>query len=387
MSKKKVCVVIFSRANYGSIKSVLLQIQKSKKLDLQIILGGSVLVDKYGSTIDLIKKDGFKIYHQISFLVEGETNLTMTKTTGLAILEISTSLDNLKPDILLTVGDRYETMATVIAAAYMNIPIAHTMGGEISGTIDESIRHAITKFSHIHFPATAKAKNNIIRLGEDKRYVFNVGCPRIDLVKNVLQKRIDLEQKVFANGVGNKFNLEKEKYMCIMHYPVTTEYKMAGEQILTTLKAISSFKHPKIIFWPNSDAGSDKFSSVIRMWRELKKPNDMWFVKNLDHETFYHLLNNSLCLIGNSSTGIREGSFIGVPFVNIGSRQNKRESGYNTTNVSYNKNDIIKGIKYIIKKKRVKSTLYGNGNAGKKIVKILEKINLKKLNIQKTLKY
>ena len=113
----------------------------------------------------------------------------------------------------------------------------------------------------------------------------------------------------------------------------------------------------------------------------------MWFVKNLDHETFYHLLNNSLCLIGNSSTGIREGSFIGVPFVNIGSRQNKRESGYNTTNVSYNKNDIIKGIEYIIKKKRVKSTLYGNGNAGKKIVKILEKINLKKLNIQKTLKY
>ena len=387
MSKKKICVVIFSRANYGSIKSVLLEIKKSKKLDLQIILGGTVLINKYGPTIDLIEQDGFKINHKISFLIEGETNLTMTKTTGLAILEISTAFDKLKPDIVLTVGDRYETMATVISAAYMNIPIAHTMGGEISGTIDESIRHAITKFSHIHFPATAQSKKNIIKLGEDKKNVFNVGCPRIDLVKNILKKKIDLEKKIFRDGVGNKFPLVKYKYICVMHYPVTTEYEVAAKHMQNTLKSVSRFKYPKIVFWPNPDAGSDKFSAIIRMWREKEKPNDMWFVKSLDHETFYHLLNNCLCLVGNSSTGIREGSFIGVPFVNVGTRQNKREHGKNIINVSYNSNDITNGIKLILRKKRIKTSLYGNGSSGKKIVKILEKINLSKLKIQKTLQF
>ena len=171
--KRNVCVAIFSRANYGSIRKVLEKLKINTKINLQILVGGSANIEKYGSVSRLIKKDKFKIDEEIYFLVEGETPITMVKTTALGMIEIATAFQRLKPDIVLTVGDRYETLSTVVSAAYMNIPVAHTMGGEITGTIDESIRHAITKFSHIHFPANEKAKNNIIKMGENKRYVFN----------------------------------------------------------------------------------------------------------------------------------------------------------------------------------------------------------------------
>lgn len=386
MNKKKVCCVIFSRANYGSIKSVILEIKKSKKLILQLIVGGTAIVEKYGSLIAQIKKDKFKIDQELSFIIEGETNLTMTKSTGLAIIEISTALEKLKPNLVVTVGDRYETMATAIAAAYMNIPLAHTMGGEVSGTIDESIRHAITKFSHIHFAATKKAKNNIIKMGEYKKNVFNVGCPRIDLVKKIINKNsFNIQKKIFKDGVGSKFQLKPKNYICVMQYPVTTEYENTEKQMFETLKALSKINYPKIIFWPNSDAGSNKIAGAIRMWRELNNPKDMWFLKNLDPETFYELLNKSLVLVGNTSSGIREGSYMGLPYVNIGTRQNQRELGFNTIKTNNNEKNIIKSINKILKLKIKKSKIYGNGNAGKKIVKIIE--NLKNINIQKKLNY
>ena len=198
--KKNVCVAIFSRANYGSIRKVLEKLKKSPKINLQIIAGGSANIEKYGLISETIKKDKFYINEEIYFLVEGETPITMVKTTGLGMIETATALQKLKPDIVLTVGDRYETLATVVAATYMNIPVAHTMGGEVSGTIDESIRHAITKFSHIHFPANLNAKNNIIKLGENKKNVFNVGCPRIDLVKTCLKRKRDLNKTVFKKA-------------------------------------------------------------------------------------------------------------------------------------------------------------------------------------------
>ena len=186
---KKICAIIHNRANYGSIKSVLLLLKKNKSFKLQIIVGGSANLERFGSVIKIIKNDKFKIDKKINFVIEGNSPLEMSKSTGLAILEISNSLDELKPDLVITVGDRYETIATAISASYMNIPLAHTMGGEISGTIDESVRHAVTKFSNIHFAATKIAKKNILRMGENKNYVFNVGCPRIDEVKKNFKKR------------------------------------------------------------------------------------------------------------------------------------------------------------------------------------------------------
>ena len=384
--KRKVCVAIFNRANYGSIKKVLDSLKKNKNVQLQIITGGSINIEKYGLTSNIIKKDKFKIDDEIYFSVDGDKPVTMVKTTALGMIEVSTALLRLQPDIVLTIGDRYETMATVISASYMNIPIAHTMGGEISGTIDESIRHAITKFSHIHFPATFKSKQNIIRMGENKKNVFMVGCPRIDLVKDCLKKQIpNLNKKIFQNGVGHKFDINK-KFITIMQYPVTTEYKDSAYQIEETLKAISKINLPKLFFWPNPDAGTDKISGMVRRWREQKKITNTWFIKNLEHDLFFHILNKTSCLIGNSSSAIREGSYIGVPAVSIGSRQNDRERGKNVLNAKYESTDILKkiNIQLNIKKFRVKSNLYGDGNASNRISKILENI---KVDIQKRLDY
>lgn len=384
--KRKICVAIFSRANYGSIKKVLEELKKNKNIHLQILTGGSANIEKYGLTSKIIKKDNFKIDEEIYFFVDGDKPVTMVKTTALGMIETSTALQRLKPDIVLTIGDRYETMATVISASYMNIPIAHTMGGEISGTIDESIRHAITKFSHIHFPATVKSKKNIVNMGEDKKNIFQVGCPRIDLVKECLNKKIkNFDHAVFKNGVGEKFDLNK-KFITVMQYPVTTEYEKSEFQIEETLKAVSKINLPKLFFWPNPDAGTDKISGTIRRWREQKKIRNTWFIKNLEHDLFFHILNKTECLIGNSSAAIREGSFIGVPSVSIGTRQNDRERGKNVVNAKYDHNEIYAKIIFQLKSKKskLKSNLYGNGNAAKKISKILEKIQVK---IQKKLNY
>ena len=386
--KRKVCVAIFSRANYGSIRKVLEKLKTNSKIDLQILVGGSANIEKYGSVSKLIKKDKFYIDEEIYFLVEGETPTTMVKTTALGMIEIATAFQRLQPDIVLTVGDRYETLSTVVSAAYMNIPVAHTMGGEVTGTIDESIRHAITKFSHIHFPANEKAKNNIIKMGENKKHVFNVGCPRIDLVKSCLKnKPRDINELVFGRdeGVGEKFNLNND-FLTLMHYPVTTEYGKNYKHMCQILDAIRKINIPKLIFWPNADAGSEEISAAIREYREKKYIQKAWFVKNLDHETFFHVLKMTRCLIGNTSAAIREGSFIGVPTVSIGTRQNGRERGKNVINSKYNTKEIYKKIIFQMKNKNklVRSTLYGNGNAASKIVKILETIQV---NVQKKLSY
>ena len=388
MSPKKICIVVFSRANYGSIKSLIKEIHNDKNLELIILAGGSAILNKFGSVSQIIKKDGYKVSEEIFFIVEGETPETMVKSTAIAMMELSSFFKKKKPDLVLTVGDRYETMATVLSAAYMNIPVAHTMGGEISGTIDESIRHAVTKFAHIHFPATKKAAQNIIKMGENVKNVHKVGCPRIDLIKETLKTKIDLkkfQKKVFMSGVGEKFDMEKENFIVVMQHPVTTEYFKAGDQVYNTLKATSKIDLKKIFFWPNVDAGSEQISLTIRKWRESKKDKGFYFIKNLDTEYFYYLLSLSKCLVGNSSAGIRDAGFLGLPVVNIGSRQNGREHGSNVVHSSNNYKEIYKKILFSMNKKSKKNFTYGDGNSAKKIVQILKKT--KNIDIQKKLNY
>jgi UDP-hydrolysing UDP-N-acetyl-D-glucosamine 2-epimerase len=380
MKKKIFCVFISNRANYSSIKCLLEEIKFNKEINLQLIVGSGALLDRYGSVSDLIKKDGFNINFYLQILIEGSTPETMTKTSGLALIELATILKRIKPDLAIVIGDRYENMSFAIAAAYMNIPIAHTMGGEISGTIDESIRHAITKFSHIHLTSSKDAYKRVIKMGENSKNVFLVGCPRIDLVKKVLLKRNKNLNSIFNEGVGDKIDINKP-FLLMSQHPVTTEYGEADFQISETLKAIKKTNLPTIILWPNPDAGSEDIARVIRRWREMGLANNMHFFKNIKTEDYIHLLNKTSCLIGNSSSGIREGSFIGVPVVNIGTRQNKRLRGKNIIDVPYNSIKIYKAISKQIKvKKYPRETIYGSGNASKKILKIL--IN-KKINIQK----
>ena len=383
---KKICVVIGSRANYSSIKSAMLAIEKHKNLELQIVVTASALLNRYGNVAELIEKDGFTINERIYFLLEGETPLLMAKSTGLGLIEISSVFERISPDIVITVGDRFETMSTVIAASYMNIPIAHTMGGEVTGTIDESIRHAVTKMSHIHFPASKDAFDRIVKLGEPSELIFNVGCPRIDLVSDILNEfeSQDLEE-IFDIGVGSKFDLNKP-FIIVSQHPVTTEYGNGEFQIESTLKAIRNINLPAIVLWPNADAGSDDIAKGIRKWREKGLGNNMHFFKNLPVEVYIKLMNKTSCLVGNSSSGVREGAFIGTPVVNIGSRQNNRERGVNVIDVDQNHINIFNGIKKQLNNgKYKKDFIYGDGQAGKKIAKILA--NLPEINPQKCITY
>jgi len=385
---KKICFVILNRANYGSIKSLLNQIKKNKKFKLQIIVGASAILDKYGSCEKIIKKDGFKINYKIDMQTESNQPKNMAQTVGIGLMGLPEAFSKLKPNLVFTIGDRFETMATVISASYMNIPIAHTMGGELTGTIDESIRHAITKFSHLHFVSNHDAKRRIIKMGEPKGNVYNVGCPRIDEVKKILKKKVDLKKIFkFINyiGVGDKLDLNKQ-FILVSQHPVTTEYGKSKSHTLETLNALSKINIQCLFLWPNPDAGSDIMSKEIRKWREKSNLRKIRFVKNLPLEIYVSLLNNCSCIIGNSSSALREGSFIGVPAVNIGSRQNKRLTGKNIINCKNDQKEIYSSVvKQIKKGKYKKEVLYGNGNAAKRIIAVLKKI--KKISIQKVNSY
>jgi UDP-hydrolysing UDP-N-acetyl-D-glucosamine 2-epimerase len=318
-------------------------------------------------------------------LIEGETPATMAKSTGLGLLELPTIFDQLAPDFVLTVGDRFETMATTLAAAYMNIPIAHTMGGEVSGTIDESIRHAVTKFAHVHFPASQEARDRIIKLGERPEDVYMVGCPRIDLVAEILAgDDKELGDELFDVGVGQRFDLDKP-FLLVSQHPVTTEFGAGERQITATLEAVRESGLPAIILWPNADAGSDDIARGIRKLRERGLGDRMHFFKNLPVATYVRLMRRTACLVGNSSSGIREGAFIGTPVVNIGSRQDMRERGSNVVDSGYSRDEISAAIRSQVQHGRYPmEPIYGDGKAGKRIADALVTANP---SVQKRITY
>lgn len=384
--KRKICVVIHNRANYGRIKSVMRAINDHSKLELQLIVGSSALLHRFGSVIDIIRRDGFKINAVAHSIIEGETPTTMAKSTGMAIMELSTHFENLKPDVVLTVADRFETMATAIATTYMNIPLAHSQGGEVTGSIDESVRHAITKLAHIHFPATERAKNYILRMGEDKSSVFLTGCPAIDLVAETNLNFPDNFFKINHNPESHL--ITKKDYIIVLQHPVTTEYGSGFEQIQQTLDAVERISENgmQIVWlWPNVDAGSDDISRGIRRFKEKKENKNIHFFKNFSPEDYIVLMANTECIIGNSSSGLREGAFLGTPCVNIGTRQSGRERAKNVIDVEYDASKIKQAIDYQLNHGKYKSShLVGDGTAGKQIAEILATAKLK---IQKQISY
>ncbi|MFX1391957.1 MAG: UDP-N-acetylglucosamine 2-epimerase [Promethearchaeota archaeon] len=383
-NKRKICIFLGSRANYSSLKSVMHHIKLSEKLKLILIVGASAILDKYGEVNKLVEQDGFHVDDKLYMIIEGETPETMAKSTGLGIIELSGIFMRYQPDFTLLVGDRFEMLAAAIASSYNNIPIAHTMGGELSGSIDESIRHAITKLAHVHFPANELAKDRILQMGEDEKFVFNFGCPRIDIVKEILEKspnKNKINEYIRTKGVGDIFDID-DGFILLSQHPVTTEYGYGKQQISETLKAVQEISHqheiPIIGLWPNVDAGSDDISSGIRIFREQKKDINFHFFKNIPLEDYIWLMDKTSCLVGNSSSGIREGTFIGTPVVNIGTRQVDRARGANVIDVDYDSKQIKKAIeKQIIHGKYERENLYGDGNAGIKIVKVLETIEVK----------
>lgn len=367
---RKVCVVVASRANYGRIKSVMSAIKNHEDLELQVIAGASALLYRFGRVMDLIESDGFEISSRIYSIVEGENLTTMAKSVGLGILELSTQFETLKPDIVLTVADRFETMATAIAASYMNIRVAHTQGGEITGSIDESVRHAITKLSHYHFAATEQSRARVIAMGEDPAYVFNTGCPAIDAISNI---DMSLTNGFFVEngGVGHEIDTSAP-YIVVLQHPVTTEFGSGFAQISATLGAVKKLGIQTIWLWPNVDAGSDDISKGLRMFRERNRDFPIHFFRNFSVEDYARVVKNAKCLVGNSSSGIREGAFLGVPTVNIGTRQRFRERGENVVDVGYREEEILNAIERQMEHGPYPANhLFGDGASSERIANLL----------------
>lgn len=376
-TKRKIAVVITARPSYSRVKTVLTAIKNHAELELQLIVSSSALLDRYGSAVNYIEKDGFEIVAKVFNVLEGENLTAAAKTTGIGILELSTVFDNLSPDIVVTVADRFETMATAIAATYMNIPLAHIQGGEVTGNIDEKVRHAITKLADYHFVASENAKQRVIQLGENPDMVFNTGCPSIDIAQEVAKySKLTFNPYEKYGGVGSQPILD-DGFIVVMQHPVTNEYQDSRKHIEATLRAIQKIDKPTLWFWPNVDAGADGTSTGIRAFREKYKMDNVHFFKNMEAADFLNLLNSSLCLVGNSSVGIRECAYLGVPVVNIGSRQNRRDRGNNVVDIDYEESAIISAITSILSNKiRETSSIYGGGDAGEQIATLLKELPL-----------
>jgi len=377
MAKRKICVVVTARPSYSRIKSALQAIREHPALELQLVVAASALLGRYGTAANIMLEDGFEIKAKVYNVLEGGSLAAQSKTTGLGIIELSNVFENIQPDAVVTVADRYETMSTAIAAAYMNIPLVHIQGGEITGNIDEKVRHAITKLADLHFVASAKAHERVIRLGESLDKVFLTGCPSIDLAKDMLiNPSLDFDPYKKYGGVGASPDIQNG-YCVVMQHPVTTEHEASRTNIEETLHAIRQLAMPTFWFWPNVDAGSDGTSNGIRAFRENFDLGHVHFFKNMKPQDFLKLLYNSKCLIGNSSVGIRECSFMGVPVVNIGVRQSGRERGQNVIDVTYDRTAIQTAIEQHLSHGRHGSDkIYGDGQAGKEIANLLSKLPL-----------
>lgn len=374
---RKIAVVVTARPSYSRIKTALRAIQEHPELELQLVVAASALLERYGTAVKYMEADGFPIAARVFNVLEGENLTAQAKTTGLGIMELASVFENLKPDVVVTVADRFETMATAIAASYMNIPLVHIQGGEVTGNIDEKVRHAITKLSDRHLVASKDARQRVIRMGEVEDTVINTGCPSIDLAASVrAAPALDFDVYERYGGVGEQLDLSAG-YLVVMQHPVTTEYADARRHVTLTLDTVHQLDISTLWFWPNVDAGSDGTSKGIRVYREHHRNSKIHFFKNMEGLDFLRVLYHAHCLVGNSSVGIRECAYLGVPVVNIGTRQAGRQRGPNVMDTDYDASEIARAIKAQMAHGRYNSAAtYGGGNAGAKIASELRRMPL-----------
>jgi len=381
--KRKICVITGTRADYGILNLVMKAIKNSHNLELYIIATCMHLMKEFGCTVKEIEKDGFNIYEKINISYRKDTGQAMAFSVGKAVSEFSISLDRLKPDVVVVLGDRGEMLAAAIAANYLNIPVAHIHGGEVSGHIDGLMRHAITKLSHVHFPATTKSAQRILRLGEEKWHIFVSGAPALDrILKKQVTKLSELVKKYKIN--------KNQPLLLVAQHAVNAEALNAAGQMKVTLEAINNFKLQTIVIYPNADAGGRSIIKVIKKY--IKHPFFKIF-NNIPHKDYLGLLNIAAALIGNSSSGIVEAPSFKLPVINIGNRQKGRERSINVIDVPHDKNMIIKAIKKALFDKKFREQLkkcknpYGDGHASERIVKILSSIKLGNRLLQKQITY
>ena len=382
---KKILVVTGTRAEYGLLYWTMREIQQDKDLQLQLIVTGSHLSEKYGYTVNQIRKDGFKVDEEIDMIIDSKKKSAIVKSMGLEMIQMAQAFDRLNPDILLILGDRYETFVAATCAMMMNIPIAHMNGGESTeGLIDEQIRHAITKMAHIHFAGSEYYKERIIKMGEEPWRVYNVGQAGIE---NINRLKL-LEKGELEFELGIKFD---EKIFLITYHPVTLEDENIEEQVENLLRAISKFQAKYIFTYPNADYGNKIIIDEINEFKKTHK--NVYAFHSLGQVRYLSLLKYADVMIGNSSSGIIESSPFKLPVVNIGNRQKGRLRNRNIIDVRYDEMGIVNGINMalydneFIKGLNNLENVYGDGITSKRIVDVLKKIKKDERILCKKLMY
>mgnify|MGYP006089168325 FL=1 len=380
MKKRTICVIASSRATYGYKKNILKLLQNDKDIDLKVIVTGMHLSKKHGYSVKELLIDKIKIFKKIHTNIKSDSKTNHVKSLSTEIFELSGVLEKIKPDLLLVTGDRAEMFAAAFTAAYMGIPVAHIQAGDLSGHIDGSVRHAITKISHIHFASCKDSALRVKKLGEQSFRIFNTGAPQIDDFYNKKTKDI----KYFEKKYKITFN---KKIFLILYHPVLFEIVDAEKQIIQILDAVSEFnEYKKIIIYPNIDVGNSK---IIKTFKKFNKKKDFQIFKNLNRDDFIFLLKKASILIGNSSCGILEASSFKLPVINIGNRQRGRLQSSNIINAKNSSKEIVLAInkalydKSFLQKLKKCTNPYGNGKSSLKIVKILKKININKKLLDK----
>tara|TARA_Y100000591_G_scaffold333366_1_gene376536 strand:- start:2158 stop:3303 length:1146 start_codon:yes stop_codon:yes gene_type:complete len=380
--KKKILIVTERRADFSRFKPIIKLIKKDKYLSYDLVVTGIHLNKSFGYTKKEIIEEKFKVFAEFEIFNKKyflkNDGAVMSEALGKAFLNLPKIIEKSNPDIILSGFDIAANFALTVCGAHMNIPVAHIQGGEVSGTIDESLRHAMSKFSNFHFTATEETKKRLIKMGEIKGNIYTVGCPSIDALKQ--------EEDENPNKIKKKFNIDITKdYILIIQHPVTSELKKTNKQFIETIEALKKFKMQKLFVFPNNDAGSIKIINLIKKYK-------FNYCKTLSLKEYKSLLKNSSALVGNSSSGIHEAATYKIPVINIGTRQQGRTKSINVVDAKYDRFDILKGMKRVISKKfKRKLTFlrnpYGDGNSSKKIVKIIKKLDLKNFNTQKKITY
>ncbi len=367
--KRKICVVLVDRANYGRLKPVMQAIADQPELELQVLAAGTMVLERFDLPVRVVEKDGFPISGQIYVELEGSNPTTMAKSLGFGVVEFASEFRRLDPDVVLIIGDRYEALAATMAAAYMNLCIAHIQGGEVSGSIDESARHAISKFSHFHFPSTERAADYLVRMGEQPKTILAIGCPSSDIASQL--EKNSCQELINQMGSGAPIDMT-EPYSLVIFHPTTTTYGGERKQMDSLLEALHRVAMPTILLWPNIDAGSGHVNKSIRRFRERSHPDWLRTLINLMPEDYLRVLSNASCAIGNSSSFVRDASFFGTPVVLVGDRQDGREIDTHVTPVRPTTDEIEVAIRSQLEHGRYQpSTLYGDGQVSKRIATAL----------------
>lgn len=370
--RRKVCVVLIDRANYGRLKPVMRAIAARPELELQCIAAGTMVLERFGKPVDVVKADGLPVDGEIYTELEGSTPSSMAKSVGFAVVEFASEFQRLKPDVVLLIGDRYEALAAAVSAAYMNLCMVHVQGGEVSGSIDESARHAISKLAHFHFPSTRRSREYLIRMGEPPETILGTGCPSSDIARE-LDRALDPD---VLNRAGSGAAIDvAEPFLLVIYHPVTTAYGGEQKQIQEVLEALEALRMQTVLLWPNIDAGSDHISKAIRVFRDQKAPGWLRTVTNLTPENYLKVLAGAVCAVGNSSSFVRDAGYFGTPVVLVGDRQEGREVDVHVTPVAPQAEALIAAIRAQVRQGRyAPSALYGDGHTSQRIAEGLVRL-------------